>query len=92
MDFDYIGDRLEYYMAKPVSFGLFLLWCVAMPFINTDVANYGISVLTALLLVITLGSTRKDRKAVHIKLDDLEESLDCADSSKAGIEKRLEDE
>lgn len=91
MTFEQFGDRLECWLAKPISFCVFIAWCIFVPLWNVDVANYGISFVTALVLFLTLGTSRKDRMAIHIKLDDLEKSIDGADSSNAGIEKRLTD-
>jgi len=92
MNFDKISDQIEKLLARPTSFVLFLLWCIFMPFINIDAANYGISVATALLLFLTLGSSRRDRKAMHVKLDDLEIAVDKADNDNAGLEGLTEEQ
>jgi len=63
-----------------------------MPFVNFDVFDYGISVLTSMLMMITLENSRKDRLAVHVKLDDLEKQIDSATTENAGIEELSEDE
>lgn len=87
-----LADRIEALAAHPVALLLYLGWCFVAPVFSVDVANYVISVATGGLLFLTLGGSRRDRKAVHIKLDDLETSLDCADSSLAGIEAMAEHE
>lgn len=75
-----------------IGIGAFLLWVALVPLASVDVANYGLSVYTALVLVITIGPSRRDRKAVHAKLDDLECAIEQADSSLAGIESLTERE
>ena len=92
MWFSNFSDKIEKYLAHPAAFLIFLLWCSVMPFFNIDAANYGISVATALVLFVTLGSSRRDRKAVHVKLDDLEIAVEKADNSNAGLEELTEDE
>lgn len=89
MTFDEVGRKLERILAHPVSLALFLIWCGVMPFLSIDAANYGISFITAFLLFVTLGPSIKERKGVHIKLDDLEDSIEEADSGNVGIENRL---
>lgn len=90
--FNWLSDKLEKVAGTIWAFVLFLAWCALVPLINVDVANYGISFITALLLFLTIGPARRDRKAVHVKLDDLEKQIDVADSSKAGIESLTEAE
>lgn len=92
MKFSVLADQLEKKLAHPISFVIFLLWCILMPFISMDAANYGISVLTAALLFLTLGNNRKDKIAVHVKLDDLERAVDTAKTENARLEEKAEEE
>lgn len=85
-------DKIEATAGSPVGIVAFLLWCICMPMVNVDVANYGISVYTAALLVLTIGSTRRDRKAMHAKLDDLEVAVDAADNDLVRLEDKTEEE
>jgi hypothetical protein len=63
-----------------------------MPRISIDAANYGISVYTALLLVVTIGPSRRSLKALHAKADDLECAIEGARSENARLEERTERE
>lgn len=87
-----MSDKIERTLSHPFCFWLFILWCVVMPFISIDAANYGISVVTAFVLFITLGSTRRDRLAIQTKLDNLVINIEQADSSVARIEELAEDQ
>ena len=59
---------------------------------GVDATNLAISILTVELLLLTLGRDRRDRKALHAKLDDLEIHLPQADSNKAHLEDKTEAE
>jgi len=87
-----LADRIEAAAGSPLGILAFFLWCGLMPEINVDLANYGISVFTAALLVLTIGAARRDRKAVHVKLDDLEDAIEEADSENVRLEERTEKE
>ncbi len=90
--FTVIADKVEYAAGSPYGVLAFVGWCAAMPLINIDVANYGISVATAGILFLTIGSARRHAKAVQAKLDDLEESIDVANSANKRLEELPEDE
>lgn len=87
-----ITDTFERWAASLGGILAFLAWCSIMPRISIDTANYGISVYTAGLLVFTLAASRRDRMAIHAKLDDLECAVDRAKSENARLEERTEDE
>lgn len=90
--FKKIADKTEKTCSHPVSLVAFLLWCAIMPFLSVDAANYGISVLTAFLLMLTLSGVRRDRLAIHAKLDELVTEIDQPRSEIAGIEELTEEE
>jgi low affinity Fe/Cu permease len=85
-------DKLESAAGSTGGILVFIAWCSIAPVVNVDVANYGLSVYTAGLLVFTLASSRRDRKAIHAKLDDLECAVDSARSENARLEERTEEE
>ncbi len=90
--FNKVADRLERYCGHPLALVLFILWCAAVPALNVDVANYGISVFTAALLLLTLGAQRRSAKALHAKLDEQIRKDEKTDSKLAHIEDLTEDE
>jgi len=90
--FSEIADKIEKWCAHPLAMGGFLLWCAAMPFFSVDAANYGISVLTAFLLMLTLSGVRRDRLGVHTKLDELVTAIEQPRDEIAGIEQLTEEE
>lgn len=87
-----VADWIEKVSAHPWTMIGFLAWCALMPLISVDAANYGISVATAFLLFLTLGSSRRDRKAMHTKLDALVCAVPEADDKLKHIEDRIEAE
>ena len=90
--FGQAADWLECKAGHPLTFVAFVVWCIAAPMLNVDVANYVISVVTAALLFLTIGASRRDRLAVHVKLDDLERAVEEASDDLAGIEDATEAE
>lgn len=90
--FHALADHMERVAAHPVAFLVFMAWCILAPTANIDVANYVISVVTASLLFVLIGPSRRDRKAIHVKLDDLEDSIEEADSGNVQIEDKPEAE
>lgn len=90
--FGKIADELECRAGHPLTFAAFVLWCIVAPIVSVDVANYVISVITAALVFLTISASRRDRLAVHVKLDDLEHAIDKANDDLAGIEEATEEE
>jgi low affinity Fe/Cu permease len=68
------------------------MWCILMPIASMDAANYGISVATFLVFLLMFEADIRDRKAVHVKLDDLECAIDNANSENARLEEKTLDE
>ena len=58
---------------------------------SVDVTNFVMSYVTLGLLVLTVSRDRRDRKALHAKLDDLEMAIPEADSGKARLEDQPEE-
>lgn len=87
-----IADIVERGAGHPLAMLAFLAWCAFMPLLNMDAANYGISIATAFILFLTIGSARRDRKAVHTKIDDIERAIPQAKSGNARLEDKLEHE
>jgi len=87
-----MGDFIEKCCAHPAAFWLFTgLFAIGIT-INVDVTNIAISYFTAALLLLTLGGQRRSDKASHVKLDDLERSVENARSDNARLEERTERE
>lgn len=86
------ADKVEAAAGSPIGIAAFLAWCVFVPRLSVDVANYGISVYTAGLLVFSIPASRRDRKALHAKVDDLEEAIETANSANARLEELSEQE
>lgn len=87
-----VADWIERVSGHPLTMIAFVAWCAFMPLISIDAANYGISVATAFILFLTIGSTRRDRKAMHTKLDALVCATEGADDALQHIEDRVERE
>lgn len=87
-----MADRIESFAGSTTGIMAFLAWIILMPFASVDVANYGISVYTAFVLIITIGLSRRDRKAMHAKLDDLECAVEQADSGNRRLEELTEEQ
>ncbi len=67
--------------------------CVTFgPRLSLDATNYAISVFTAGLLLLTVGGARRSDKAMHAKLDNLEQAVSAARSDNARLEERDEEE
>lgn len=90
--FDAGADRLEAAAGSPPGIALFVAWCVFMPRLSVDAANYGISVYTAALLVVTIAPNRRSLKALHAKVDDLEDAIETANSDNVRLEDKSEAE
>jgi low affinity Fe/Cu permease len=87
-----IGDWVECQCGKPLALVLFILCVIIGPKFNLDATNYGISVFTAGLLLLTVNGARRSDKAMHTKLDDLERAVGEARSENARLEERTEQE
>lgn len=85
-------DRFDAFVGTRAGKLLFAAWCIVVPFFSWDIANYGISIYTAAVLVFGKAFGRADRKAVHVKLDDLECAVEAADSSNKRLEELTEQE
>jgi low affinity Fe/Cu permease len=93
MTFDEIGDRLEKYCAHPLALPIFtVIFLAGLWIIGVDATNIAVSYFTIALLLLSLGRDRREKLATQAKLDDLVEQIPEADSSKAGLEKKTEDE
>ena len=88
-----IGDRIEqacaHWLALPVFTALFILGILI---IGVDPTNIVVSYMTIALLLLTVGRDRRDRLAMHTKLDDLERAVPTANGTKARLEERSEEE
>ena len=89
---DAAGDRFEAAAGSVVGRVAFVLWCALAPRFSADVANYAISVYTAAILVFTIPASRRSLKALHAKVDDLEDAIEEADSRNVRLEERDEAE
>ncbi|MBA3548813.1 MAG: hypothetical protein H0T76_20210 [Nannocystis sp.] len=92
-----IADRIEQACGHPFALGVFTLaFFIGLRFVSVDGTNIAVSYITAALLFMTIGGSRRDRKAVHAKLDEQlakDEATDTAmahleDLSEAEIDKR----
>lgn len=87
-----IGERIEracaHWLAVPVFTLAFL---ASLVLIGVEPTNILISYQTIVLLLLTVGRDRRDRAAMHAKLDDLEIALPEADSGKAKLEEQPEE-
>lgn len=90
--FDAAGDRFEAAAGSVPGRLAFIVWCGFAPRVDENVANYGISVYTAAILVFTIPAARRNMKALHAKVDDLECAVDKANSTNARIEDLTEKE
>lgn len=71
--------KIEDFAGSNAGIALFLAWCIITPFVMIDAANYGISIWTAALVVLTLRAAQADRAALHAKLDALVHDADQID-------------
>ena len=90
--FDAAADKVEASAGSPLGIFAFVAWCAFMPRLSIDAANYGISVYTAGLLVFSIPASRRDRKALHAKVDDLEDAIETANSDFVRLEDKSEAE
>jgi low affinity Fe/Cu permease len=87
------GDSLEKALAHWSALPTFtILFLLSNFLIGIDITNIAISYLTVAILILTIGGDRRGRLALHAKLDDLEVSIPEADSSKARLEEKTEEE
>ena len=71
--FSKFSDKLEAYLAHPFGFVLYTVFFIlGLVFVGVDATNIVISYVTAGMLFLGLGNARRDRKAVHAKLDDID--------------------
>lgn len=92
MWFAKFGDTIERLCGHPFAFILFTVGFIAGARVHIDATNIAISYITAALLLLTVGSARRSNKAMHVKLDDLEEAVDKANSMNRHIEDLTEQE
>jgi low affinity Fe/Cu permease len=91
--FDKISDRMERVCGHWSSIFVFTTaFVVGMLAIGVDVTNIAVSYVTAGLLFLGMGRSRRDSKAVQAKLDDLLVRIKEADSDLAGLEDKQESE
>lgn len=84
-------EQAERIAAKPaflIAFNVAIV--VAFVVAGVDIANIGISIITADLVLIGLGAARRSQLALHAKLDELIVATDSARNDLTHIEERAE--
>ena len=72
MSIDALAETIDRALAKPlIALALFLAVAAYHALAGTDLGNIAISYLTFALLLLMAGANRRDRKALHAKLDEL---------------------
>lgn len=90
---DRVSDGAERACAHWSALLVFTLaFAFGMIVIGVDVTNIAVSYFTCALLLVGMDKARRDRLAVHVKLDDLEERIPCATTENVGLEDKPEDE
>ena len=92
---DAVGEAVErglaHWSAIPAFFGLVLLGLLWWP--GLEAVNLTLSILTVALLLLTVDRDRRDRSALHAKIDEVLRAVPEADDTHlARLEERAEDE
>lgn len=92
MTFAEIADRTDQIVGRPAAFAVFnIIVAVAMVGLGEDLANIGISIFTADLVLLAAGANRRANKATHAKLDELIHAVGGARDDLEHVEELEED-
>ena len=86
-----LADRLDRALARPtIAWGIMGAVVAVHALVGLEQANIAISYLTLALLLALYGSQRRDRLAMHGKLDELVDAVPDARSELAHLEDQAE--
>ena len=101
MDFQKLSSRSAQIMGNPICFIgamiFVLLWAISGPFLNFSsewqlTINTATTIITFLMVFLIQASQNNDTRAIHLKLDEILNSIETASNEFIGAEHRPREE